>query len=184
MNALRLPDTSSERTFVDAASLFRAHGAFVARFLRRLNVPDDELDDLMQEVFLVVHRRGGFEPGRAKPTTYLATIASLVARDRRRLRERRKTDPDTDRLTGVLDGAPDPEQRALLVEDIARAQRALDAIVPERRVLFILFELEDTPCSELAAAFDLPLGTVHSRLRIARREFLDAYARLGKEPTP
>lgn len=80
---------------IDAATLFRAHGAFVARFLTRLGVPRDEVDDLVQDVFLIVHRKGGFEPRNAKATTYLAQIAVLTATDRRRLKERRRTEPNS-----------------------------------------------------------------------------------------
>ncbi|AKU95104.1 RNA polymerase sigma factor RpoE [Labilithrix luteola] len=184
MNAVKIPHAEVEQTTVDAASLFRAHGDFVARFLHRLNVPSHEIDDLVQDVFLVVHRRGGFEPGKAKATTYLAKIALLLSVDQRRLQQRRKTDPNSEGLARVLDEAPTPEERALLVEDVERAQRAIDTIPPERRALFILFELEDEPCNALAVAFDIPLRTVHSRLRIARREFFEAYERLGKEESP
>ena len=76
---------------IDAAALFNEHGAFVARFLRILGVRADELDDLVQDVFLIVHRKGGFEPRTAKATTYLAQIALHVARDQRRMRQRRLT---------------------------------------------------------------------------------------------
>lgn len=169
---------------IDAATLFRAHGAFVARFLVRLGVPVDEVDDLVQDVFLIVHRKGGFEPRSAKATTYLAQIAVHTATDRRRLHERRRTDPNSEGIADVLDPAPGPEERAVFAQDIARAQRAIELIPPERRALFILFELEDEPCTALATAFDLPLGTVHSRLRVARAEFLENYERLGKERAP
>ena len=169
---------------IDAATLFRAHGAFVARFLTRLGVRQDEIDDLVQDVFLIVHRRGGFEPRTAKATTYLAQIALHTATDRRRLEQRRRTEPNSEGLASVLDPAPGPEERAVFAEDIERAQRAIELIPPERRALFILFELEDEPCPALAEAFDLPLGTVHSRIRVARNEFLENYERLGKERSP
>lgn len=84
----------------------------------------------------------------------------------------------------MLDPTPGPEERAVFAQDIERAQRAIELIPPERRALFILFELEDEPCPALAAAFNIPLGTVHSRIRVARSEFLQNYERLGKERSP
>jgi RNA polymerase sigma-70 factor, ECF subfamily len=167
----------------DTAALFRAHAAFVARFLCRLGIRRDEIEDMVQEVFLIVHRRGGFEEREAKATTYLAQIAFLLARDRRRLLERRKTDVSDD-LTEIVDPTISPEDRAALTEKIRLAERALQRLPPELCALFVLFELENESCGALAAAFDLPIGTVHSRLRLARREFINAYNRLKKEKLP
>ena len=44
----------------DAAALFRRYAPFVASFLHKLGASKAELDDLVQEVFMVAHRRGGF----------------------------------------------------------------------------------------------------------------------------
>src|SRR5258708_35243298 len=54
---------------IGAEALFRAHASFVAGFLVRLGVRPADLDDLMQEVFVVAHRRGGLQPGPARPPT-------------------------------------------------------------------------------------------------------------------
>src|SRR5262249_31749926 len=71
---------------LDAGTLFRRHGAFVAAFLLRLGIDRAELDDAVQEVFMTVHRRGGYRPGPARPTTWLAEIALRVLSNRRRTR--------------------------------------------------------------------------------------------------
>src|ERR1043166_4212655 len=63
----------------NAASLFRAHAAFVASFLFRLGLEPNEIDDAVQEVFLIAHRQGGYQPGPAQPRTWLAAIAIRVA---------------------------------------------------------------------------------------------------------
>src|SRR5687767_1658664 len=68
--------------------LFLEHAAWVARFLGRIGAPSRDLPDLVQEVFLVAHRRGGFVAGAAKPRTWLAEIAVRVASTARRARRR------------------------------------------------------------------------------------------------
>src|SRR5690348_15373536 len=73
-----------DQPHLDAEALFRQHAPFVARVLYRLGVKPAALDDLVQEVFLLVHRTGGFVPGAAAPTTYLAGIASRLAANHRR----------------------------------------------------------------------------------------------------
>src|SRR5580658_1699280 len=69
---------------VTTEDLFRAHAPFVARFLTRLGVCPSDLDDAVQEVFLVAHRNGGYLPGPATPTGYLASIAVRAAASYRR----------------------------------------------------------------------------------------------------
>src|SRR5260370_9194828 len=63
----------------NAANLFRAHAAFVASFLYRLGLEPSEIEDAVQEVFLIAHRQGGYHPGPAQPRTWLAAIAIRVA---------------------------------------------------------------------------------------------------------
>lgn len=74
---------------LDGAALFKAHCGFVAGFLCRLGVGQSELDDAVQEVFLVAHRCGGFKIGEAQPTTWLAEIALRVASGQKRSLRRR-----------------------------------------------------------------------------------------------
>src|SRR5262245_2790620 len=71
---------------LSAEQLFRKHAPFVARFLAHLGVAPRDLEDVVQEVFLVVHARGGYQAGPAKPTSYLGSIALRAAQTQRRRR--------------------------------------------------------------------------------------------------
>jgi RNA polymerase sigma-70 factor (ECF subfamily) len=165
----------------DAASLFREHASFVANFLHRLGVGPTDLDDLVQEVFLVAHRRGGFiEDGRARPTTWLAEISIRVASVSRRSRRRSREQPDQDTVVDAHSRDADPARAAEASQALDRVQAALDSLDPERRAIFILFELEGEPCQSIASAFGIPVGTVYSRLHNARKQFKDAHARMGE----
>jgi RNA polymerase sigma-70 factor (ECF subfamily) len=157
---------------VDAEALFRLHAPFVARFLFRLGVHRQAIDDLVQDVFLVAHRDGGYRPGPASATTYLASIAvRLVANQRRRARTRsflmralwsRATD---------LGSAATPVQVIEANETMRKLTRALDLLSPEQRAVFVMAELEEIPCTEIAIALATPVGTVYWRLREARACF-------------
>jgi RNA polymerase sigma-70 factor (ECF subfamily) len=163
----------------DAASLFRQHAVFVANFLHRLGVGPAELDDLVQEVFLVAHRRGGFvEDGRARPTTWLAEISIRVASVARRSRGRSREQPDQDTVLDAHSRDIDPVRSLENQQALDRVQAALDSLDPERRAIFILFELEGESCAAIAAGFGIPVGTVYSRLHKARKQFKDAHTRL------
>jgi RNA polymerase sigma-70 factor (ECF subfamily) len=169
----------------DAASLFREHASFVANFLHRLGIAATDIDDLVQEVFLVAHRRGGFiEDGRARPTTWLAEISIRVASVSRRSRRRSREQPDQDTVIDAHSRDIDPARAAEASQALDRVQAALDSLEPERRAIFILFELEGEPCQSIATAFGIPVGTVYSRLHKARKQFKDAHARMSERERP
>lgn len=163
---------------MDAKELFRAHAPFVARFLVRLGVESQDVDDLVQEVFVIAHRHGGYVAGPARPTTWLASIAIGVTSAHRRTRRRRPEHLTDD--AGLNQTAPgaNPAEAAEAAQALRRVQVAIDAIGADRRGVFVLFELEGEPCDQIAAGLGIPLGTVHSRLHTARREFTAAMDRL------
>jgi RNA polymerase sigma-70 factor (ECF subfamily) len=168
---------------LDAEALYRAHSEFVARFLLKLGASGQDVPDLLQEVFLVAHRRGGFVMGAAKPTTWLAEIAFRVASDRRKKTKRKPEDADTDAIALLPAGSATPSEAAEARQGLDRVQRALDALSSDKRVVFVLFELEGESCDSIAKGLGIPVGTVYSRLHAARREFARVHQQLAAEPT-
>jgi RNA polymerase sigma-70 factor (ECF subfamily) len=165
----------------DAETLFRQYAPWVARYVRRLGFRrDEDVEDIVQETFLVAHRRGGFREGPARATTWLAEIALRVGMASRRT-HRRLPIPDEDAIDAAPSTGSDPLAGAIHAETLANVQRALDSLEIERRALFVLFELEGESCDALATAFDVPIGTIYSRLHAARGEFLETYRRLSGE---
>jgi RNA polymerase sigma-70 factor (ECF subfamily) len=174
-----MSDEAPERIGVEA--LFRTHATFVAKFLRRLGTPAGELDDLVQEVFMVAHRKGGYVRGPAQPRSWLGAIALRVAQAGRRGRLRQEP-PDSP----AVDGMSTPSRVVEKIDtnrSIERLQRALDTLSLEQRAAFVLFEIEGESCESIAAVWDVPVGTVYSRLHVARRNFMQAYERLAN-PAP
>jgi RNA polymerase sigma-70 factor (ECF subfamily) len=161
---------------IDAEALFRAHAPFVAAFLQRLGTPKAEVDDLVQEVFVVAHRKGGYVPGAGKPRTWLAAIALRVSRAGHRSRGRRREGVDEQALDAAVSTVRDPAEALEVRNSLQRVQQALDSLDLEHRAAFVLYEIEGEPCETIASSFGVPVGTIYSRLHHARRRFLEAYA--------
>jgi RNA polymerase sigma-70 factor (ECF subfamily) len=150
-------------------SVYREHFAMVWRVLRRFGVPESDLPDAAQDLFVVVHRKLGDFDGRCRVSTWLYAICIRVASDRRRRAPSRHEsfgeEPDEARVSG-----PEPEPWEL-AERRALLRDALEAMPLEQRSVFVLFELEGMTGEEIAMVVDAPLATVHSRLRLSRETF-------------
>lgn len=171
---------------MDAEALYRAHATFVAKLLYRMGAREQELEDLVQQVFLVAHNRGGYAIGPAQPTTWLAGIAiRVLSTHRRTIRRKKLSDPASNiPLDELVDEGVDAHRHAEARESLERVARALDKLSDEQRLVFVLHEIEERSCDALAEELSLPLGTVHSRLFAARRAFQEAHRReLKQTPT-
>lgn len=161
-----------------AEDVYELHADFVWRTLQHLGARTADLEDLGQEVFVTVHRRLSTFDGRSKLTTWLFGIClNLVLRHRRRAYFRfelshaeppERIDPNT------------PEDRYAGEEARLRLERLLEKLSPERRATFLLFEVEGVSCEEIAELTAVPVGTVYSRLHLARKQVAAAAARLRR----
>ena len=162
--------------------LYREHGRFVARLLVRLGVPADALDDTVQEVFLTVHRLGGYEFGRAKPTTYLATIACNAAASQRRVSRVRRTRVSEHAPEELPSADSDPLRTLEARAELSRLDDVLSRLDPNLRNTLLRADGEGESCVEIANATQVPLGTVYWRLDRARKKFLEAWSKVGTLP--
>lgn len=151
--------------------VYREHFRFVWRSLRRLGVPESDVPDAAQDVFLVVHRRLDEFEGRSKMTTWLFGIAMRVARDRKRLAHNRRRSDDDSPLEEAADESVDVAADAERRQGLRLLESLLDALSLEQRAVFTLFELDGMAGDAIAELLDIPIGTVHSRLRLAREAF-------------
>lgn len=151
---------------------------FVWRSLRRLGVPDSDLPDAAQEVFLVVHRRLSEFEGRAKVTTWLFSIALGVARDRRQRAHVRREVASPETVEAAADPRDDASATLERVDDLALFDAALADLDLDQRAVFTLFELEGMSGQAIAELLNIPIGTAYSRLRLARIAFRNNLKRL------
>jgi RNA polymerase sigma-70 factor (ECF subfamily) len=94
-----------------------------------------------------------------------------VARDRRRKAHVRRELLDPNVFDSVADPAPDATQELERRDDLALFDSALDGLDLDQRAVFALFELEGMSGHDIATTLQIPLGTVYSRLRLARIAF-------------
>jgi RNA polymerase sigma-70 factor (ECF subfamily) len=157
--------------------IYERHADFVWRCLRRHGVPDGDAPDAVQDVFLTVHRTlAGFE-GRSSVRTWLFAICRSVARDRRNRASRRHEVASLDAVGPEVDTRADAAARFEHNSRLSLLGRILAAMEPEQRELLVLYEIEDMTGEEIAQALSLPLGTVYSRLQVARAAFRGEVAR-------
>ncbi len=153
-------------------SIYESEFRFVWRNLARLGVPESDIADAAQEVFLVVHRRLAEFDQRCKVSTWIYRICFNVASDRRRRAHVRHEIPCE---LSALDRTPCTA--GIRSEDVALFDWLLESMEMEQRAVFVLFEVEGYAGPEIAEMMDCPLPTVYSRLRLARAAFARAAER-------
>jgi len=157
-------------------ALFDAHHDFVWRSLVHLGVSTAHVDDAVQEVFLVVHRRlGDYDP--ATPMRgWLWGIARHVAHNARRgdAREARKR-------ARVAELPPPTAAHDASASDRELVLAALAQLDDPLREVLLLCDVEGFSAPELGMALGLSPNTISSRLRIARERFARAVTDLTGE---
>lgn len=154
---------------VSATALFREHALYVRALLRKWGVYDTDLDDAVQEVFIVVHQRGGYAPGVATAKSWLGAIALNIARNARRGAYRRNSRCVTQELDTHADIRVKPDAQLHMQDTLSRIARQLESVCAETREVFYRFIQEDETCIDIAAALGIPVGTVYSRVSKARK---------------
>jgi RNA polymerase sigma-70 factor (ECF subfamily) len=167
---------------VSFSALYREHFRFVWRVARGLGVPAQRVEDAVQDVFVVVHRRLAEYDGRAPVRAWLFEISRRVAHDHRRtIRRKEATEPLPE---GIGDSTrPGPAQLAEASEELRMVESILADLEEDQRVVFVMAEIEQMTAPEIAETLQWNLNTVYSRLRRARQAFHAAAARArGEEP--
>lgn len=165
-----------------------AFGALVDRYERRVygicyryfgNHADAE--DAAQDTFVAVARRAASFTGASAFSTWLYRVTVNACNDLARKRARRPQTPVAD-IVGAVDrsAASDPslpQDETVAAHELGReVQRALGQLDEVSRSLLILVAIEGLTYREAAAASDLPVGTVKSRVHRARARLADLLA--------
>jgi len=176
----------------DFGSFYVRHFRACCGWLRAMGVPDADLEDLAQEVFLVVERKLG-EVEVRDPTGWLYAITWRIASHHRRRtwwrnllarRESARQEP----LIAPPDGPVEALERSDRMRILERVLQRMSAL---QRTTLLLFEIEGYGGERIAALQGVPLNTVWTRLHKARKSFVEladaerrAAARRSKEKLP
>lgn len=188
MSAQPATDTPVQRAGVPGPTLesvYESELNYVWRLLKRLGIRMADLEDVVHDVFLVVHSHlHQYDAIRPLRPWVTAIVYRVAANHRRRAVYRRETEmADETRL-------PDLSQPQALDMMMAReAQQvvlqALSALDEGKRAVFVLHEMEGHTMPEVAEMTQLSVNTCYSRLRLAREAFAKAVRRVvarGRKP--
>ena len=122
-------------------------------------------EDVLQDVYVTIWKRAsGYEPGRASPIAWLATIARNRAIDWRRAQGRRPSVPVED-APPLVDPAPGARERMLFDEDERRLYACLERLTDAQRDAIRTAFFDGLTYAELADRRAVPLGTMKSWVR-------------------
>jgi len=153
-------------------ALYRDHVQFVWRTVKRLGVEEAQLEDAVQEVFIVVHRQLPHYEPRTTPRAWLFSIARRIAADQRRARRRkREVLPLHEPSAPASHGGPLRAAMARERSDVVL--EFLGTLADELRDTFILCELEQMSAPEIAQALGATTTAIYARIRTARLAFAD-----------
>lgn len=147
--------------------IFLEHSDFVLRMVRRFGVRPGDVEDVAQDVFMVVHKKlPTFERERSMKAWLTGIVRRVTADYRKRAHVRREHPSERPPEPGVMA----PQEEALERRRLrAILDLALDALDEDKRVVFVLYELEGMTMAEVTESLDCPLQTGYSRLNAARR---------------
>lgn len=162
------------------SEIFRRNQPTVSRLVARMlgvgsprSSAVEELEDLVQDVFVQVYRSLGSFRGQSRLGTWIYRIAiNVVLMHRRSLRARvavaRTELPETVEHPGLA-----PDEEFVRNRNVAALYEQLEKLSEKKRTVFILHEIEGLSPAEIAKAVDAPVLTVRTRLFYARRELLE-----------
>lgn len=150
--------------------LFRKHRSAVAAITYRMMGPGADLEDMVQEVFLQVHRSLPDFRGQAKFSTWLHRVAVNVVLMARRRARSRPTYTGEEAARHESDDGLLPDQSVSRQRRLEAFRRLLDRLSEKKRTVFILHELEGMAPNEIAELVECPVLTVRTRLFYARKE--------------
>jgi len=161
------------------ATLFRHFAPRVKSYMLRLGSDDSQAEELAQETMAMVWRKAGqYDPARAAASTWIFTIARNLRIDAFRRANRPELDPEDPAL--VPDAPPQGDAVVERKQNAERVRAALAALPDEQRQVLHMSFFDDKTHSEIAAALDLPLGTVKSRIRLAFGRVKASIGELGE----
>jgi len=179
----RSGDRSAPLSFVSGEvlpfeSIYRQYFDFVWFSVRRFGVSSASMDDVVQEVFIVIHARlhTVYHP-RALRSWIYGIARRTVSSYHRSLQVKEASgaalavEPSAQPLVRTpLDLVEQNDQVKLLFS-------LLEELDEPKREVFMMAELDELTVPEIAETLELPLNTAYSRLRAARQAFEEALAR-------
>lgn len=155
---------------LDVGALFDAHAPFLLRVVERLTGAGPHVEDLVQEVFIVLHRRHAeLDPGGDVRGWLYRVATHLIHRHKRTIARRLRLADELGQQHG--ESADSPELTAGRIQTAQRVRDCVHELPMKQREVFVLFELEQLDGPAIASLLGIPEGTVWTRLHAGRKRF-------------
>jgi len=164
--------------------VYERHFDLVWTAARQLGVGADAIDDVVQEIFVVIHGRLASLQNVESLRSWVYSVARrTISTYRRNLRTRTASSSKYSEVAGWLEPLPPtPHELSELAERQRLLLRLLSELDETKREVFVLAEVEGFTAPEIAQALEIPVNTVYSRLRLARQTFEQAVAQHRGRP--
>jgi RNA polymerase sigma-70 factor (ECF subfamily) len=177
----RPPPSSAGLLDANFDEIYESMVQYVWNIVSRMGVHRSDAEDVVQEVFVIVHRRLDDFEGRAQLKTWVFKIAVHVVQHYFRTHARKPGDRATAKGTEIHSLVErqenGPAAEAERRERLRTLDHLLDQLDEPKRAVFVLAEIEQLTLSEIAEIVELNANTVASRLRAARQGFEKALSR-------
>jgi RNA polymerase sigma-70 factor, ECF subfamily len=178
LDDVRLSDLARTRTFDE---VYDAHFDYVHRVVARLSGLRD-VEDLVQDVFFVVHHKLPSFRGDSSITTWLFAVCHRVVGAHIRKERIRRLFANAFRVERPAQPATyEPLSKLERKQAAERIVAALDALSWKKRTVVVMYELEGWSCEQIAEALGIPASTVYTRLHHARRDLAHALCDLREK---
>ncbi|MES1175583.1 MAG: sigma-70 family RNA polymerase sigma factor [Myxococcales bacterium] len=174
MRSVRSNPPESARDCLDS---FAREVDYLYATLQRLGARPADIDDLLQDIFVVLYRHWPTLDLSRPLRPWLFGVAFRVARAHRRRRSRETP------YTGLdpEDAAPGPEGRLQGEQSLAALRVALEQVPTQRRSVVIKHDLEGLEVIDIARELSMTKFGVYARLYKGRKELASAVRRVLKE---
>lgn len=170
----RLPSLEERAASGDRRALeplLREHARAISELCRCLAGPEDGRDAAQESLEKIVISIARFDPAKGSFRAWALAVARNTCRDRLRRRglERRLFVAETDEPMDLPGDQPDVERTALARIESVRLAAALETLPAPMRAAIVLFHVHESSYEEIAAALEVPMGTVMTWLHRGRK---------------
>jgi RNA polymerase sigma-70 factor, ECF subfamily len=155
----------------DFRLVYETYFPFVWRYAANRGVPPMAIDDVVQEVFVVVHHRLASFEGRSSLRTWLAGVARNVLRDYLRKRGNQKAGDSLDDQVEIRSEGVGPAEALERKVAVDLLDQLLEQMTELQREVFTLCDIEQLSAVEVAGLLEVNENTLRTRLRAARQVF-------------
>ena len=149
------------------------HGESVYKFCRSLTYSKEDADDLFQETFAKIFEQPHKISGSDNPQAFMFSTALYIWKSWKRKYARRSRIAPVELLDESADipagETPGIEEDYILREEISMTKKLVDALPEKFKTPIIMYYTMEMSLPDIAAAMNIPEGTVKSRLFKARK---------------